>query len=211
MQSRPYSRFSRSSLAIFSHQISITSLTGAGSSTLRKNLLGFLPQAPWRFVSGGMLMRAKAQELGMTIEQFATYNRDHPEKGYDKWLDTTIEELGTHNWVVAEGRLPHIFMPHAYRVRLECSSEVRARRRRDQEFPDLSVEQVMKKIIARDEDDNTRYEKLYPGCMWSDNDFDLIVDTEKMSPGEVAVAVVENHQRDSQFSNKVIYEVRIPE
>jgi Cytidylate kinase len=158
-------------------------------------------------------MRAKAAELGMSIEEFARYNREHPEKGYDKWCDDTIEQLAKHNWVVVEGRLPHIFMPYAYRIKLVCSDEIRAVRRQAQEFPDLTFEEVLQRIKERDGNDNARYETLYPGCLWRDGDFDLVVNTERPTPEQTLYYVLREYESfiKSLTPNRILRAVKAPE
>lgn len=189
-----FDRFFVSRLPVFSNQFSITSQTAAGKTTCLKGLREKLEgTAPYRWVSGGALMRAKAESLGMTIEEFATFNREHPEEGYDRWLDQTIAVLGQHNWVVCESRLSHVFMPSAFKVLLKCEPMERARRRAKDN--DGDVDKALQKILGRDRDDNERYERLYPGCLWPDSDFDLVIDTTHRSdPCQSVNEILESHR-----------------
>jgi cytidylate kinase len=197
-------------MAAFSQQISVTSKTGVGSSTLLKNLKGALGELPFRFVSGGAIMRAFAIQNGMTIEQFAAHNRAHPEEGWDEKCDQRIAAFAQHNFVVAESRLGHAFMPLAFHVLLECDIDVCAQRRYDDlvvkgKNPVLS--EVKRDIEQRDDDDDSRYEILYPGCLWHRSDFDLVINTQRMSPPEIVEYVLSEHQKWCASKMKVYTDV----
>ncbi len=145
-----------------------------------------------RFVSGGALMRVKAQQHGMDIEAFSQYNRSNPEKGIDLWLDQQLAALASQNFHVLESRLAHMLSPAACRIKLICPIEVRASRRAEQ--LKLPVEKVLRMIQDRDADDNTRYRNLYPGCIWPDHEFDAVVNTEENSPEQVVAEILETHK-----------------
>lgn len=198
----------------FSNQISITSLTGCGSSTTLNMLKERLKNFPYRFVSGGFIMRSIASSFrseefpnGMTIEQFAKYNREHPEDQFDLKCDQMLSQFAEQNWSIIEGRLPHIMAPHSFRVLLNCDATIRAERRRAQKYPEMSVEEVLQLIEKRDNDDNARYEKLYPGCLWPDSDYDLVIDTGKFSPDQVVEKIIDEHTKwaNENTTNRAIY------
>ncbi len=178
---------------MFKYQISITSQTGVGKSSLFKVLKNKLVDSRYRWVSAGGLFRGKASELGMTVEQFAEYNRLHPEKGYDKWVDDTITKMAESDWMICESRLSHFFMPRAFKVLLKCDINTRAERRQ-KDFPDKSLEEICQAIEERDKNDNARYEKLYPGCLWEGEKFDLVLNTEVMSPEVLASQLVSEYE-----------------
>ena len=137
-------------------------------------------------------MRAFAAERGLSIEELAARNRAKPEEGYDAKCDKAMEMYGRQNHTVLKGRLPHVFVPHAFHVRLVCPLEIRARRRlADEEWDSLA--EVVDRIRKRDADDNERYQVLYSGCLWEDADFDLIVDTNILFPKQVAETIIAAH------------------
>lgn len=178
----------------FEHQISITSQTGVGSSSLLKVLREKLGNQPYRFVSGGSLMRERAKSLGMTIDEFALYNREHPEEGHDLWCDQMIAHMAESDWMICESRLSHHFMPGAFKVLLECSIGIRARRRHADQ-PDRAFQEVLSEMKERDKNDNLRYELLYPGCIWSPKKFDLRLNTEGTLPSKLADYLLEEHEK----------------
>lgn len=139
-------------------------------------------------------MRQEAESRNMTIEELAAYNLAHLEEGIDKMLDQKINILGTHNFVIAEGRLVHLLLPGAFKVYLDCPLPVRAIRRVQQTPSSLSV--VKKDLMKRDSDDNTRYQKLYgPGCLWTPDQFDLVINTGEMFEMEVFQYMMASHEK----------------
>jgi cytidylate kinase len=178
----------------FSRQISITSLTAAGKTTLVRELRKLLGEEPYRWISAGGLMRERAEAHGMTMEEFARHMKLHPEEGHDQWLDGRIAELAGEDGMVSDGRLVHYFMPGAFKVWVECGFETRATRRHRQN-PDKPFWQVVREVGDRDHDDEERYRKLYPGCIWKPQQFDLVLDSEHAAPHLLAARLVREHGR----------------
>lgn len=181
---------------MFEHQISITSQTGVGSTSLFKALKVKLEGQPYLWVSGGSLMRERAEQCGFgkDINAFTRHVLEHPEEGHDEWLDRRIAELAQNDWMICESRLSHFFMPEAFKVLLECDSTIRAERRQKDES-DKTVEQVLRGIEERDENDKARYTTLYPGCIWEKDQYDLVLSTELLFPQEVAELLLREHAR----------------
>lgn len=179
----------------FSDVITITSQTGVGSSTTLKLMRTALSNdGRKRFISGGAIMRSFAESRGMTIYDFAAYNAKHPDQGYDLKCDTEIRGYGSQNHTVIEGRLPHVFAPHGYHVKLVCPTDVRAgRRKKDKEYGHLPVGEIITMIEQRDSDDDGRYEVLYPGCLWPDKDFDIVLDTSTSNAAQVVNSILKEH------------------
>lgn len=188
-----YSRSATQHLSMsFSNSITLTSETAVGSSTSIDALRAHFGPLRWRYVSAGSIMRMFAERLGMTIDQFAAHNKAHPEEGWDAECDRAVAVFGRQNFTVIEGRLPHVFVPRAFHVKLVCDPEIRAARRA-KDRAGQSVESVIAEIIARDRNDNERYEKIYPGCLWPLEDFDLVVDTGASFPKEVVTKIAAAH------------------
>jgi len=140
-------------------------------------------------------MRARALAHGnMPIEDFAAHCRNHPEEEHDSRLDRTIGLLAEHNWMICEGRLPHVFMTGAFKVRLKCDLRDRVTRRFKQNEGKLTYTAVETAIVERDKNDDARYETLYPGCLWPDSHYDCVINNAQLTPEEAANAVVERHK-----------------
>ncbi len=179
----------------FRNQISITADSGVGSTTTAKRLHERLGLSPWRWVNAGAIMRMFAGELHMTIEEFTVYNSTHLAEKFDERCDDMIRTFGEHDYVIFEGRLVHHFAPYAFHVRLVCNPRVRAERRA-RDMPGATVDDVLRKILARDELNRVRYEKIYGrDVLWTDNQFDLVLDTGVLSPDEIAVKIIEGHKK----------------
>lgn len=202
----------------FDNQIAIVGSCGTGTSTLLERLKMRFFDLPYRYVSGGSIMRAKAVSCGFsTIEEFARHNLLHPEEGNDAWCEETITVFGRQNYVVCEARLANITMPHAFKVCLVCDIEVCARRmdlyRRLKHYPGLDTSQIMQVLAQRNEDDERRYEALYPGCIWELADYDLVVDTSVNQPERVEDLVFQGHSQwlKTISPERLVSGVTIPE
>lgn len=196
----------------YSHQKTITSLTGAGSSTAETRLKEVCTKLPFRFVSVGGIMRTLAEENGMSIEDFAKFNRKHPELGFDKQCDDRVTLFASQNYVIVEGRLPHVFAPRAFHILLKCDLDIRAKRRISQGTHGQAVEDEVRKLIKqRDDDDNARYRKMYPGCLWTEDKYDLVIDTSTTEPGDVVQRILTGHKEwlKALPPEKVIFEMAV--
>lgn len=179
---------------VFEHQISITGDTGVGTSSLFKALKELLEDEPYRWVSGGILMRQRASEHGMSMPDFAKHCRLHPEEGHDRWCDEQIAKLAETDWMICEGRLAHFFMPHAFHVSLICGMDKRVARRSVDEG--RSPSQVRREIKQRDYNDVTRYRNLYGHeCLWHPFKFSLVLSSERDSPSQLATQLLREHQK----------------
>lgn len=177
----------------FTNHISITADSGVGSTTTAKKLHQILGYAPWRWVNAGAIMRIFAKERGMTIEEFAVYMNDHIDEHYDERCDQMITQFGEHDYVIFEGRLVHYFAPHAFHVRLICDPKIRAERRA-KDHPGTTPEEIHKKIVDRDKHNTERYLQVYgPEAIWSDNQFDLVLDTGILPPEDIAECILVEH------------------
>ncbi len=202
-----YSRKSTRPERFFSDQITITSESGVGgSSTLTSLGINFLQDRRIRLVGAGAIMRGFAKERGMSIEDFTLYCKNHPSGDYDRRCDAEIAGYGSQNHTVIEGRLPHVFAPHGFHVLLTCPLPVRARRRhRDPEYSQMSIPMIKFLIKKRDQDDKERYEKIYPGCMWPVNHFDLTLGTEILSIDDVTKRIIMAHSQWKRDNRKKIH------
>ena len=179
---------------VFSHQITITSMAGVGGTTLYNRLNRTLGDK-FEFATAGGIFRKRGKDLGFQdIESFVIHNNAHPEEGHDEWCDDQQRKLGKRNRVVIEGRLSHIFLPHAFRVLLVCPLHVRAQRRHE-DTKGSTFEGELIKMLKRDVRDSERYDTLYPGWFWQHKDFDLVVNTAFNSDRETEKRVLEGHEK----------------
>jgi cytidylate kinase len=178
----------------FSNQITITSATAVGGTTTINLFRKKYAHISYRlFLSAGELVHRFAKECGMTKDQFSRHMTENPQEKWDERIDAIQVGWGGSNNVMVESRLAHIFLPRAFHVLEICPEFVRAERRaRDENLP---VDQMLRKIVSRDQNNKLRYDRMYPGWNWDLDDFDLVQDTSKYSPEEIFHDIELEHER----------------
>jgi cytidylate kinase len=126
----------------------------------------------------------------MTIDELASAGASGDYR-HDEWLDKQLVLFGSQNHIVMESRLAHLWCPMAFNVRLVCSIETRSARRAEQ--ANIAIETAQELIETRDVNDNSRYASLYPGCLWANNGFDLVIDTGTTSAEQTVSCILEKH------------------
>jgi cytidylate kinase len=200
--------FSPEELAPVPH-LTITAPSGAGKTTTILLFRSTLPQ--YTFVSGGTIMRQMAAEKGFkTIEEFAAHNREHPEEGNDLACDHELRRAAlSTQYLIIDSRLGQVADPGACHALIKCSLAVRAERQfwdRRKKEPGLALGKVMTELDQRDRDDNERYEKLYPGALWPELHYDIVVSSETKRPKEVYQFIYDRYHAwlDRHFGQKII-------
>lgn len=175
---------------------SVSSLSAGGKTAAGQILLATLSretlkpdELPWQLVDLGEIARARARELGASIEEEA--------KGRPSEIDLAIEEetrkafrrgksvvLGRLPWMVAAERE---FAGTVFSVWLECSLGERARRRAGQKNDPFDL--TFSNLGSRDGSDGDRYGVLY-GIQYPPtapfDPFQLVVSSELFKAHEVA-------------------------
>lgn len=171
--------------------VTISGKAGSGKSTVAKLLAEKLKL---KHYSIGDLMRAMASEKKMSLIELNKLAEN--DKTIDFELDEKLKELGKakDNFVV-DGRLTAFFIPKAQvRAFLDTDDQVRAERilkdrRAHEESKDIN--EMIKKIQAREESEKKRYNKYY-GVDYSDKKlYNLVVDTTNISPNEVVEKILD--------------------
>ncbi len=190
-----YNRSAHRQVRYSPESITITGGSAVGKDALVAMLKKSVQYKSYIYVSAGAIMRKFQESSGMTIEDFAQHCCERPEEDWDKKCDEEMSRLGLERRTISEGRLPHIFIPHAFHILLTCNLELRAiRRQQDAKYSHLPVEQVKDLLFRRDQIDRARYERLYPGCLWSNNEFDLVLPTDRYTvKEEVDIIYLEHH------------------
>ena len=170
--------------------ISLSGTPGSGKSTVAKLLakkLGF------DHYSMGDLRRKMAEERGMTLEQL---NRLGEKEAFtDKEVDDYQIKLGKEkdNFVI-DGRLSFHFIPHSIKVFLDVDLTEGARRvmdsnRGEESFTDLN--KAVEGLKTRIASDKKRYLKYYDIDFFDKKHYDLVIDSTKISPQQVAEKIAE--------------------
>lgn len=166
--------------------ITISGVPGSGKTSVGKILAEKLG---YNFYSMGDLRGKMALERGMTIDQLNELGeKDHTT---DTSVDEYQKELGQKedNFVV-EGRLSWNFIPHSFKIFLDCEPMEAARRvqashreRPDEKISDdLSV--IRAELDARIGSDLRRYSSIYNINHMDKSHYDLVMDTTESKSAE---------------------------
>ncbi|HWQ99821.1 MAG TPA: cytidylate kinase family protein [Candidatus Methylomirabilis sp.] len=177
--------------------ISISGVPGSGKTSVG-NILA--ERLGLKFYSMGGLRGKMAMDRGMTIDQLNALGEK--ESSTDTEVDEYQRELGKKedNFVI-EGRLSWHFIPHSFKIFLDCGAREAARRifsartRESEERGDeplyANEEATVRGIAERTASDVRRYEKYYGVDYRDPKQYDLILDTTDMkSPEETADEII---------------------
>jgi CMP/dCMP kinase len=149
------------------------------------------------YVAGDM-MRDIARKKGMDIDEFGKLCEK--DASYDKMLDEYIEELGEKkdNFIMVS-RTAFYFIPRSVKIFLEVNLDEAARRRFNEtkknrekrnEREYRKIDDVKKEIKERMQSETKRYKKYYKIDCYDLSNYDLIIDTSKISIEQVAEKIV---------------------
>ncbi len=168
------------------HIITITGDHASGQGTLSNKLKEKLGYEVYR---NGQYVRKLAQEKGMTIVEFQKYLNEHPD------LDREIEKSATkyaeeHDNLIIDAKLGWYAVPDSFKVYLKVNIDIAVQRaytdeNRKNTEPFESIEQAKKAILYRHQEETNRWQEEYGINRDDMENYDLIIDTSKLSPDEV--------------------------
>lgn len=171
--------------------ITISGRPGSGKSAVAIRVAKALGM---RHVSAGDFMRQMASERGMTILEFSRSAEDR--ESIDREIDARTVRLAeeSHDFVM-DARLGWHFIPESFKVFLEVTPEVAARRiyeaQRGSEKENISLEDTQKAIEQRTESERKRYMKYYDLDYTDHTQYDLVVDTSPLTIDEVVEKILD--------------------
>lgn len=166
-------------------KLTLSGLAGVGKGTTTRLLA---EQLGWQAVSAGDLYRRMADERGVSLAELETLaTRD---SSLDHDLDDYVRLFGeTHKHFICEGRLTWYFIPHAFKVKLDCDFDTRIERIATRES--ISIQQARSQTLHRENAIRMRYRTYYKiEDFLADENFDLVVDTTSQSPEQVAATIL---------------------
>lgn len=175
-------------------KISLTGDLGSGKSTVC-DLIEKKIQV--ERVSVGKIMRARAKELGLTLEEFSAYMETHKEE--DEFLDNALKEYEFKNGdYIFDSRLAWHFVPSAFSFYLTVSIEESARRifnagRDDESFD--SIETTKQKILDRRASEQKRYQEFYGINILDMSNYDAVICTDNKTPDQVVNEILEIYSK----------------
>lgn len=176
-------------------KITITGDLGSGKSAVSRILC---ERTGFAYVSTGRIQRTLAAELGLdTLEM---NRRADTDPSIDERIDGIFAALGqdTHGYVV-DSRMAWFFLPNSFKVFLKTEVHIAAARilgdpNRDSEQY-AGIDDAVPKILARKQSENERFLKKYGADCANMDNFDLVVDTGRRTPAEVADLILESLEK----------------
>ncbi|MBR3325213.1 MAG: (d)CMP kinase [Clostridia bacterium] len=178
------------------HIISMAGDLASGKGTVSKIISEELNYGIYK---NGEYFRQLAKEMNMDVTSFNIYVKDHPE--IDRKIENSATEYAQKNDnFIIDARLGWYAVPESYKVYLKVETEVAAERA----FNDVNrksteafstVEEQEEDLIRRFALENERYFSLYGVHKEDMSNYDLVVDTTKLTPDEVARIIIENYNK----------------
>lgn len=174
--------------------ICISGMTGSGKSTVAKRLA---EKYGLNYFSGGNALRALAKEEGYasdakgwweTSEGLNFLKQRMGDPVFDKKIDKKLLELAVEGNVVLDSWTVPWLLKDGFKVWLEASPQVRAKRvvTRDS----MSLKEALKALTEKDERTRQIYKNLYGFDLGNDlAPFNLVLATDDLDPEEVFYAV----------------------
>lgn len=182
------------------HIITIAGKLGSGKSTTAKMIADMLN---YEHRSTGDFFRSMAIERGLsTVELNKLAETD---MSIDKEVDSKNLEIGNMRNVVLDSRLGFYFIPDSFKVFLELNPTIAAKRILEDKKNNLNrhnetsssfdtEEQILNSILERLLMEKNRYKEIYGiEDNMSHKNFDLIINTENISPEKVSQKIVEEY------------------
>ncbi len=182
--------------------ITISGTPGSGKSTIAQILVEQL-HAERLYVGG--IRRDLAREKGMTLVELNEYAKTHPETDVDvdKAAAAHARALDKQGKiVVVEGRTQYHFLPESLKIFIKVDVEEGTRRiwndlqnektRTERNEGDItSLDQMKKRIRQRVTEDNKRYLKYYSINPADESQYDLVIDTTKITAEQGAQQILD--------------------
>jgi CMP/dCMP kinase len=167
--------------------ITISGMPGSGKTTVAKLVAATLGL---EHVYAGNIFRRQAEEAGLTLAEYL--RRAETDPTIDRQLDDHMRERARAGRAVLEGRLAAFMAGKAdvaaLKVYLDASEAVRAARITDREGG--ATAERLREIQARETSDWQRYRDLYGVDYHAPALYDVVVDTDRRTPEDLAQEIV---------------------
>lgn len=176
------------------HIISIGGELASGKGAVSEVLMQKLNYTVYR---NGDYVRSLAKQMGMDITAFNIYIKDHPE--IDKQIEFNASEYAkTHENFIIDARLGWYAVPESFKVYLKVDINEAAKRafedsKRKSTESFATVEEQKADMQKRYQLENERYYKVYGVKKEDESNYDLVIDTTKMTPEQVAEKIEQEY------------------
>jgi cytidylate kinase len=165
-------------------RIAISSLSGCGNTTATMNVGRTLDLKVVNYT-----FRDLAADIGLSFEEI--HERSQQNRAFDYLTDLNQIRLSLQPKVVVGSRLAAWLVNADLRVWLQASLEERAKRIFRREVgKGLTYESVLYRTLQRDEQNRKRYLQLYGIDSNDRSDFDIIINTEKLTAEQVSSLII---------------------
>lgn len=191
--------------------LTISGTPGSGKSTIAKILVEKLHAE--RIYVGG-IRRELAKKKGMTLVELNEYALTHPETDVDVDEKAAAQARRLEKEkkiVVVEGRTQFHFLPESIKIFITVSPEEGAKRIwNDLQHQDLqqqrnegnihSLAEMKESIVKRFENDQRRYKKYYNLDITAEKQYDLVIDTTKITAQQGAEKILKFLEKTYKYS-----------
>lgn len=176
-------------------KIAISGELGSGKTVLSRKLSSALGI---ELISVGKIQRQLAEKYGMSTLEFNKYMETHPELDHE--CDAMVEQYGKESRpLILDSRMAWHFVPHACKVHLLVDSHVAAERifndriRKNETY--ASVEEARRNLVERKKSEALRFKQQYGVDIDNADNYNLVIDTSRLSPETVFEEVMEGVRR----------------
>ena len=185
--------------------ITMTGNLGSGKTSVCKEL----KEMGYEIISAGGLFRQLAEERGMTVVEFNKLAET--DKSIDKLIDDRSTRLGRElSDAVFDSRLAWHFVEESFKVFLmtdvmESAKRVYNDTERSAESY-ASVTEAAEALTKRTNLEKERFKTLYDVDYYNKNNYDLIIESTKATPRQIAEEIVRYYEefKKDKFKTKVV-------
>lgn len=166
--------------------LTVGGLPGTGTSTLCRLLCA---QLGLPYTYAGQIFRDEAARRGLSLAEFGRLCQEDP--SVDKALDARQVDLLRAGGLILEGRLSG-WLAHdnglpALKVWVTCDDTERARRVAERDGGDVEAQRAL--MLEREASEADRYRRYYAVDLGDVSFYDLVLDSTKLSPPQLASRV----------------------
>ena len=174
--------------------ISLAGELASGKGTVSNVLIKKLNYGVYR---NGEYFRKLAKEKNMSVTEFNEYVGKHPE--IDMQIEKSASEYAKdHDKFIIDARLGWYAVPESFKVYLTVDIDVAAKRafndeKRKETENFNTIEEQKQDMIKRYNLENERYWEIYHVKKEDLSNYDLVIDTSKLTPEEVADEIIKKY------------------
>lgn len=156
--------------------VAVSGRHGAGKTTLAKAIASHFNLT---YVSAGEIFREMAQNHEMDLIEFTRYAEDHPE--IDRQIDQKMQAEAKKGNRVLDSQLAYYFSKDLNPINILVFAKEEDVIRRVSEREGISLEKAREEVKTREKNERQRFMDLYGVDLWDPKDFDLMINTSRIS------------------------------